>query len=137
MLTVILVMVAIALVLALFLAVFFAPGWAGVIAGIIFFLSLAMAIFFAMQKQTKLYREKQISRTNLARNFLYEIIGILLAIACAGLLGRYIVEIATDQISNGSIKLLAGIIIGLLAGIGVGILVTRAWGKLIKTAAEG
>ena len=136
MLNVILVMLAIALILALFVAVFFAPGWAGVIVGIIFFLSLAMAIFFAVQKQTKLYREKHISRTNLALNFLYEIIGILLAMAFAGLLGRYIVEIATDQISNGSIKLLAGIIIGLLAGIGMGVLVTRTWGRLVKTSSE-
>ena len=123
---------AIVFIFALFAVYFFAPLWAGVAAGIVIFLILAMAIFSVVQNQTKLYREKRISRNDLVRNVFYEGMGILLAMIMAFVIGRYITEIATGQIGNGLIRFAAAIVIGLLTGMGVGFLVKRTWGQLVK-----
>jgi uncharacterized protein YacL len=120
----------------LLIALLFAPGWAGAITSIVLFISFAIAIFFVVQKQRKLYREKPTSRIKLARNVLFESLGILLAMVLAGLLGRTIAQIGTAQIINDLTKLIAGIVIALLAGMGVGFLVKRTWGRLIKTSPE-
>ena len=121
---------AILLIVVLFAAYFFGAGRAGVIVVTIFCFTLAMAIFSVLQEQTKSYREKRIGRTKLALNVLAEILVILLAMTLAALLGRYIAEIATEQIGNGLAKFIAGMVIGLLAGMGVGFLVKRTWGRL-------
>ena len=120
----------------LLIALLFAPGWAGAITSIVLFISFAIAIFFVLQKQTKLYRERPMSRVKLARNILFESMGILLAMVLAGLLGRYIAQIGTTQISNDLTKLIAGIVISLLAGMGVGFLVKRMWERLVKPSLE-
>ena len=120
----------------LLIALLFAPGWASAITSIVLFISFAIAIFFVVQKQRKLYQEKRTSRVKLARNVLFESTGILLAMVLAGLLGRTIAQIGTTQISNDLTKLMAGIVIALLAGMGVGFLVKRTWGRLIKTSPE-
>ena len=88
-----------------------------------------MVIFFKWLRQ---YKEGKITRTILVRNIFLEIIGILLAMTLAGLLGRYIAQIATVQIANELVKLIAGILIGLLVGMGVGLLVKRTWGRWLK-----
>ena len=125
------------LLIALLLAmIFLAPGWAGAIVSAALIISFAIAILPVVQKQMKLYREKHKSRHKLVLNVLLEIMGILLAMVLAGLLGRYIAQPGTAQISNDLTKMAAGIVIGLLAGMGMGILVTQTWGKLVKTSAE-
>ena len=121
---------AIAITFLLLAVSFFVPGWARVITGIIFSFILGIAILPAVGRQRKLYRENRISRAVLARNVLYEVMGILLAMALAFLLGRYVLEIATEQISNVLIKFVAGVAISLLAGMGAGFLVKRAWSRL-------
>ena len=126
----------IVLIFMLFGVFFFMPGWAGVTAGIVFFLSLAMAIFSSVQKQTESYREKPTNPIKLARNVLFEIPGILIAMALAGLLGRYIAQIVTQQISNDLISFVAAIATGLLVGIGMGILLQSTWGRVVKTFTE-
>ena len=123
---------AMVLIIVLFAAYFFGAGWAGVIVVTMFCFTLAMAIFSVLQEQTKSYREKRIGRTKLALNVLAEILVILLALSLAALLGRYIAEIATAQISNGLAKFIAGMVIGLLAGMGVGFLVRRTWVRLAE-----
>jgi len=125
----------IALLLALIAIFFHSPTLAGAAVSIALFVSSAIAIFSAVQKQMQLFREKPTSRLKLVLNVLLEIMGILLAMVLAGLLGRYIAQLGTAQISNDLTKMVAGIMIGLLAGMGVGILVTRTWGKLVKTSA--
>src|SRR5688572_6575517 len=112
------------------------PGWAGALTSIVLFISFAIAIYSVVQKQIKLYQEKPTSRVKLARNVLFEIIGVLLAMVLAGLLGRTIAQIGTDQINNELTKLIAGIVMALLAGMAIGTLVTRTWGKLVRTVAE-
>ena len=126
----------IALLLALIAIFFLAPAWAATAVRIALIISSAIAIFSAVQKQIQLFREKPTSRVKLVLNVLLEIIGILLAVLLAGLLGRYIAQLGTAQISNALIKLVAGIMISLMAGMGMGILVTRTWGRLVKTSAE-
>ena len=125
----------IALLLALIAIFFLVPAWAGTAVSIALIISSATAIFSAVQKQMQLFREKPTGRFRLVLNVLLEIMGILLAMALAGLLGRYIAQLGTAQISNDLTKMVAGIVIGLLAGMGMGIVVTRTWGKLVRTAA--
>lgn len=118
----------------LLIALLFIPGWAGAIISIALFISFAIAIFSVVQKQMKLYQENPTSRVKLARNVLFESMGVLSVMVLAGLLGRTIAQIGTAQISNDLTKLIAGIVISLLAGIGIGILVKRIWGELVKTS---
>ena len=120
----------------LLIALLFAPGWAGAITSIVLFISFAIAIFFVVQKQMKLYRERPTSRIKLARKVLFESMGILLAMVLAGLLGRTISQIGTAQISNDLTKLIAGILIALLAGMSVGVLINYTWERLVKTSPE-
>jgi len=120
----------------LVIALLLAPGWAGAIISIALFISFAIAIFFVLQKQMKLYREKPTSRVKLACNVLFESMGVLFVMALAGLLGRYIAQMGTGQISNDLTKLIVGIVIGLLAGMSVGFLVKRTWEQLVKTSPE-
>ncbi|MDQ3007524.1 MAG: hypothetical protein M3R47_19330 [Chloroflexota bacterium] len=122
------------LLLALIAIFFLAPGWAGAAAGIALIISFAISTFLVVHKQMTLYKEKPTSRARLARNILFEITGVLLAILLAGLLGRYIAQIGTAQISHDLTRLIAGIVIGLLTGMGVGFLVKRTWGRLVKTS---
>ena len=123
---------AIVLIVALFAAFFFGTGWAGVIVLVILGLILVMAIVFILQGQKNLYREKRISRAKLVRNVLFEVTVILVAMLLAALLGRYIADIATAQVSHGLMKFMLGILIGLLAGMGVGFVVKQTWGRLAK-----
>ena len=125
------------LLITLLLAmILLAPGWAGIVVSIALFISFAIAVFSVFQNQMRLYREKHKSRHKLVLNVLLEIMGILLAMVLASLLGRYIAQLGIAQISNDLIKMVACILIGLLAGMGMGILVTQTWGKLVKTSAE-
>ena len=102
--------------------------------GIAFLLfSLAAAISSIFKKQREAYLQSKITRGAFMRNVLLEIFGILLAMALAGLLGRYIAEIAIKPIHSDLTKLIAGIVIGLLVGLGLGIIVIRTWGRLVKT----
>lgn len=84
------------------------------------------------QRNWKTYLQGKITRSVFMRNVILEIFGILLAMTLAGLLGRYIAEVATAQITNDIARFIAGILIGLLAGVCVAILVKRTWGRLLK-----
>jgi len=126
----------IGLIFMLFAVFFFVPGWAVVTAEIVFSLSVAMMIFSVVQKQRNLYQENPTSGIKFARSILFEIIGILIAMALAGLLGRYIAQIVTQQLGNDLIKFAVGITTGLLVGIGVGIIMQHIWGRFIKTSAK-
>lgn len=127
---------AILLIVTLLAAYFFGAGWAGVMVATLFCVTLAGAIFVILQEQRKLYLEKRISQSQLVRNALFQVAGILLAMALASLLGRWVADAATQQISNGLIKFIAGMVIGLLAGMGVGFLVKQMWGRLSGSGAE-
>ena len=127
---------AVLLIGTLLAAYFFGAGRAGVMVAVLFCVTLTGAILVILQEQRKLYRERRISRTQLARNALFQIAGILLAMALASLLGRWLADAAMQQISNGFIKFIAGVITGLLAGMGVGFLVKQLWGRLASSGAK-
>ena len=120
------------LIVILFAAYFFGAGWAGLIVVILFCLTLSCAVFTILQEQGTRYRENRISRSQLLRNVLFQVGGILLAMTLASLLGRWIADAATQPISNGLIRFIAGMIVGLLAGMGVGYLVKQMWGLLAR-----
>ena len=126
----------IVLILMLFGVFFFMPGWAGVTVGIMFSLSIAMTIFAVLQKHKNIYRERPTSKINLVRTMLFEIIGVLIAMALAGLLGRTIAQVVTQQINNDLVRFATGITIGMLVGLAVGVLMQHTWGRFIKTSAK-
>ena len=94
--------------------------------------SLTIAIVFIFRKHKEAFLQGKVSHGVFVRNTFLEIFGILLAMTLAGLLGRYIAQIATQQISNELTKLLAGVLLGLLAGVGIGLLLKRVWGSFVK-----
>jgi len=105
----------------------------GLIFGVIVFIfGLTMASFAIIGKHREAYLQGKITRSVFVRKVLAEIFGILLAMTLAGLLGRYIAQIATEHINNDLTKLIIGILIGLLAGIGVSILVKHTWGRIVR-----
>jgi hypothetical protein len=118
-------------VLGLIAVPFFIPGWAGLLTSIVFIFSIVMVILFVVYRQREYQKSRVINRALFVRNVFIEIAGILLAMILACLLGRYIAQIATEQISDDLIKQIAGITIGLLTGIVVGIIVKRAWEGLV------
>ena len=106
---------------------------AGLLLGIIFLLlSFFIAGFAVLGKHKEAYRQGKIGRSVFIRNAVLEITGILFAMVLAGLLGRYIAKIATQQMNNDLIRVIAGIMIGLLVGIGIGAFAKNTWGRLVK-----
>lgn len=106
---------------------------AGLKLGIIFLLfSMVTASLAALEGHKKAYRAGIITRGVFIRNAVLEITGILLAMTLAGVLGRSIATMATQQIGNGLMRVIAGILVGLLAGFGIGFLVRQTWGRLAK-----
>lgn len=125
-----LISVALLLVVLFFARLF--PA-AGLILGVTFLLfSLIIASLAVIGKHREAYRQGQITRAIFIRNIFVEILGVLIAMALAVLLGRYIAQIATEHINNALTKFIAGILIGLLVGIGVSILVKHVWGRIVK-----
>jgi len=103
---------------------------------ILLLFSVARAIASVIAKHREAHLQGRITFVVFVRNVLIETTGLLLAMVLAGLLGRYIAQIATQHISNDLIKLAAGIATGLLVGIGVGVVMQRISGRFMKTAAE-
>lgn len=101
--------------------------------GIIFLLlSFSIASLAVIEKQREAYRQGRITRGVLIRNALLEITGTGLVMVLAGLLGRTAAQAAAQQIGNGLIRVIAGIVIGLLVGMSVGTLAKITWGRLVK-----
>ena len=102
------------------------------ISDILLSVSLTIAFSLTIKKYRAAYLQNKITRSVFVRNVLVEIFGILLAMALAAFLDRYISQIVTGHISNDLKKLIAGIVIGLLVGTGIGLLVKRVWGSFVK-----
>lgn len=105
--------------------------------GIIF---LSFSFFIAgaamIAKHREKYRDGKITRRVFIRTVALEITGTWMAMILAGLLGRMIAGIATQQITDALIRLILGIMIGLLVGIGVGLCVWQTWGRFVKVSVE-
>jgi len=118
--------------LALLVVLWQVPTTMHAISVILLSVSLTIAFSFTIKKHRGAYLQNKITRDVFVRNVLVEIFGILLAMALAALLDRYISQIVTGHISNDLTKLIAGIVIGLLVGVGIGLLVKRVWGSFVK-----
>jgi uncharacterized protein YacL len=109
----------------------------GLLLGIIFlFFSFFITSSAVLEKHREAYRQGKIARRVFIRNVLLEGTGILLAMLLAGLLGRYMAAIATRQIDNGLVRVIAGIVVGMLVGMGVGTFARKTWGRVTKAGAS-
>jgi len=99
-------------------------------------ISLSIAFYSVFRKHRMAYLEGKLTRAAFVRNTYLDVFGILLAVALAGWLGRYVAGVVVMPIRNDLIRLLAGAVIGLLVGAGVGTLVCRLWGRFIKLSPE-
>jgi hypothetical protein len=106
---------------------------AGLKLGIVFLLiSFFIASLAVLEKHKEAYRLGSITRGVFIRNAALEITGAGLAMALAGLLGRYAAQVATQQIGDDLIRIIAGMIVGLLVGISVGGVARKTWGRFVK-----
>jgi hypothetical protein len=128
-------LISIALLLAV-IAVWQFPSARLMLFMIFLLFSVARAIASVIAKHREARLKGRITPVIFVRNVLIETTGLLLAMVLAGLLGRYIAQVATQHISNDLIKLAAGIATGLLVGIGVGVVMQRISGRFMKTATE-
>ncbi len=131
-----------ALISILFLVVFVVCAWkfssAAPLVGIVFLgVSLGIAIFAVVAKHWSAYREGKLTRFAVARNIGLDVFGILLAMALAALLSRYVSELVASQVDGALLRFVAGILVGLLVGIGVGMLVRKTWGHFVRTSPQG
>jgi hypothetical protein len=116
----------ISLLLAFLVLAWLFPSAAARLGIIVLLASFSVASLAVMKKHRQAYLQGNIDRLVLVRNILFEIFGLLLAMALAGLLGSYIVGITTHQINNDLIRFTTGIIIGLIVGFGVGVFIKQA-----------
>ena len=99
--------------------------------GLLFLLfNVTRALASVLAKHLEAHRRGNITRLAVIRNVSIETTGLLLAMTLAGFLGRHIALIATTQISDGPIRLAAGIATGLLVGMAVGLVMHHTWGRL-------
>lgn len=106
---------------------------AGLKLGITFLLlSFLIASLAVLEKHKKAYVKGEITRGVFIRNAVLEISGGFIIMILAGLLGRSAAEIATQQIGNDIIRLIAGIMVGLAIGLGVGILAKKTLRRLVE-----
>lgn len=106
---------------------------AGLKLGITFLLlSFLIASLAVLEKHKKAYRKGEITRGIFIRNTVVEISGGFLVMLLAGVLGRNAAEIATQQIGNEVVRLVAGIAVGLLVGFGIGLLAQKTLRRLVE-----
>jgi hypothetical protein len=129
-------LILISLLLTLLILAWLFPS-AGLKLGAAFLLgSLGIASFIAIENHRKAYVLGRVTRGIFIRNAVLEILGILFAMVLAGLLGRFVAEITTRQISHELTRILAGVLTGLLVGVGVGAFAKRTWGRFVKFSPE-
>jgi|GEM_PF-2175492 len=95
-------------------------------------LSFLIASLAVLEKHKKAYRKGEITRQVFIRNAVLEISGGFLVMLLAGLLGRNVAETATQQIGNGLIRVIAGILVGLLVGVSVGAVANKTLRRLVE-----
>lgn len=105
----------------------------GIAFGIIYFLFVVIVISYSLCKTDReSYLQGKISRAIFFRNSLIEIIGILLALILAALIGKYLAVLGTRQIDDEIVRLIAGLLIGLLAGAAIGALVKGISNRMVQ-----
>jgi hypothetical protein len=119
------------LVLLLLVVAWFYPSLGLILGTILLFLALSAACITVIRKHHKSYRRGEITTYAFMRNVVLEIAGILLATACAALLGNYIALMATQSIGDILIRFAAGVFVGLLIGMTMGTVVRKLWSRFV------
>ena len=88
-------------------------------------LTFAITSFIVVEKHKQAYKQASISHQTFIRRAVLEMLGILLVMLFAGLLGSYLAGMATTPLHNQLARFIGGIVIGLLVGIGVGFSIRR------------
>jgi hypothetical protein len=96
------------------------------------FLSFLIAGLVLLEKHKKSYRKGEVSRGVFIRNAALEISGTFTIMVLAGLLARSAAELATQQIGNGLIRIIAGLGVGLVVGICIGVLAKKTLRRLVE-----
>ena len=105
----------------------------GIAFGIIYFIFGVIVISYSICKTDRdSYLQGKISRAIFLRNSLTKIIGILLALILAALIGKYLAVLGTRQIDSEIARLIAGLVIGLLAGAAIGALVKGVSSRMVR-----
>ena len=99
-----------ALLLALFLSFVYYPNTSIWLSSILLVFGLGAAVFFTVQKHIPPYKQGKVTRHKLARNILFDLLGLLLTIGAASYLGGM----------AGSLTSVYGLWIGLAVGMTVG-----------------
>jgi uncharacterized protein YacL len=128
--------ISVLLLLSLLILIWLFPSSRLILTILFLLCGFVLASFPVVEKHRQAYLQGKISRYVYIRNILFDVAGILLALILAGLLGRYIAQIATEQISHDLTKLIVGIMMGLVIGLAVGTFVKQAWGHLVRTSLE-
>jgi hypothetical protein len=110
---------------------------AGIALSWIFLLFCLVATSYSIvKKHKKLYQLAKIPLSISIRNICLEIAAILLAMALAGVIGRYLSELASVAINNTLDEFITEIGIGLLAGWAIGLVIKNASGRLMKSLSD-
>ena len=105
----------------------------GIAFGIVYFLFGVIVISYSICKTDReSYLQGKISRATFFRNSIIEIIGILLALILAALIGKYLAVLGTRQIDHEIARLITGLVIGLLAGAVIGALVKGISNRMVR-----
>jgi hypothetical protein len=101
------------------------------------FLSFLVASLAVLEKHQKAFRKGKLRRGIFIRNATLEVSGAFLVMLLAGLLGRYAAEVATQQIEQDLLRVVAGLGVGLAVGLGVGALAKRTLRRLVDVLPPG
>lgn len=128
------IVLSILLIFTLFITSWRIPS-VGMALGLIFLLfGLTATSYTIINKNRKAYQQGKIPLFLSIRNTCLEISAILLAMALAGLAGRYLSTIATGNIDSHPVKLVTGIGIGIVVGWAVGLFIKFASSRLIRNS---
>jgi len=100
-------------------------------------LSFLVASVAVLEKHQKAFRNGELRRGVFIRNATLEVSGTFLVMLLAGLLGRYAAEVATQQIEQDLLRVVAGLGVGLVVGISVGVLAKRTLRRLVDVLPPG
>ena len=89
-----------------------------------------------LEKHQEAYHQGRVTRRAFIRKALLEITGAGLAMILAGVVGRYAAVLTVQQINDGLLRLITGLLVGLLVGLGVGTLAKKTWGRFVKTGSR-
>ena len=100
------------------------------------FFSFLVASAAILVRHYDAYRNGKITRGVFVLNAALEIGGTFTIMLVAGLLGRYLAEVATQSIGDDLLRVIAALVIAMAVGIGVGLLAKKTLRRLVEVPHE-